>query len=72
MARCENDTKTCQYYNLALQYAPEQAAEVKRECYEALSDIYFKWGEFSQCIEYGVKGYGVKSDKNEVRIIIIE
>lgn len=68
MTRCGNDSKAWHYYNLALQCSPVKAAELKRECYEALSDICFKRGDFSQCIEYGVKGYTVKADKNEVRI----
>lgn len=68
MTRCGNDSKAWDYYNLALQCSPAKAAELKRECYEALSDICFKRGDFSQCIEYGVKGYTVKTDKNEVRI----
>ena len=68
MTRCGNDSKAWHYYNLALQCSPVKATELKRECYEALSDICFKRGDFSQCIEYGVKGYTVKRDKNEVRI----
>ena len=68
MTRCGNDSKAWHYYNLALQCSPVKAAELKRECYEALSDICFKRGDFSQCIEYGIKGYTVKADKNEVRI----
>ena len=71
MVRFEDDTKAVQYYNLALRYAPEQAADVKRECYEALSDMCFKRRDFSQCVEYGVKGYGVKPNKSEVRIASI-
>lgn len=67
--RYENHTKAYQYYKLALQYAPDQIADVKRECCESLSDICFKRGDLSQCIEYGVKGYAQKPVKNEVRFI---
>ena len=55
-----------QYYNLALQCAPEQAVEIKRECFDALADICIENGEFAECIEHGEKGYNVKPVKNEV------
>jgi len=52
---------------LAIKYSPEHAADVKRECYESLSDICYKREEFSHCIEHGIEGYGVKPVKSEVR-----
>lgn len=55
-----------QYYNLALQCAPEQAVEIKRECFDALADLCFENEEFTECIEHGEKGYDVKPVKNEV------
>ncbi|KAJ7371770.1 hypothetical protein OS493_023108 [Desmophyllum pertusum] len=66
-----DDTTARQYYNLALQCAPEQAEEVKRECFDALADICFECDEFSQCIEYGDKGYEVKAVKNEVGFLLL-
>ena len=65
-----NYSKACEFFNLALRYAPDQAAEVKRECYESLSDICFKQREFSQCVDHGVKGYDVKPVKKEVSIAL--
>jgi len=60
------DFSARQYYNLALQCAPEQVVEIKRECFDALADICFENEEFTECIEHGEKGYHVKPVKNEV------
>ena len=69
MVSCGETDKALHYYNLALGCAPEQAIELKRECFDAMADIYFKSNEFTQCIEYGNKGYHVKPVKNEVRVL---
>ena len=55
-----------QCFNLALQCAPEQAVEIKRECFDALADICFEKEEFAECIEHGEKGYFVKPVENKV------
>ena len=64
------DFSARQYYNLALQCAPEQAVEIKRECFDALADICFENEEFAECIEHGEKGYDVKPVKNEVGCLL--
>lgn len=56
---------------MALQCAPEQAVEIKRECFDALADICFENEEFTECIEHGEKGYDVKPVKNEVGCLTI-
>lgn len=63
--------KASQCYNLALEYAPEQAIELKRECFDVLADIYFEGYKFTECIEYGEKGYA-QPMKNEVRDLFVE
>ena len=57
--RVGDDVTAKQYYKLALQCAPEQAVEVKRECFDTLADICFENEEFSECTKHGEKGCSV-------------
>lgn len=41
---------------------------MKRECWDALADIYFWKEEFSLCVEYGKAGYITNPTKNEVGV----
>ena len=64
--RDEDDTKASLLFSLALQCAPTQATNLKWECLDSLSDIYFKRKEYAQCVEYGIKGFRLKPARNEV------
>lgn len=66
--RYGDKTTAKQYYDLALECAPEQAVEMKRECWDALADIYFWMEEFSLCVENGIVGYNTNPTKNEVGV----
>ncbi|XP_022800232.1 TPR and ankyrin repeat-containing protein 1-like isoform X2 [Stylophora pistillata] len=65
VVKCGETEKVSQYYKLALEYTPKQAIELKRECLDALADICFEGNKFTECIEYGEKGYEVKPMKNK-------
>ena len=65
--RCANYDEASKYYNLGVKHSPEQSADLKGACYEALADVALMLQSTGICISL----YGSVTEEQSTKLAIV-